>query len=255
MIKKIFFPIFILFLFFTFLAERPVRAASNEVLTLAAASSFSFALKEMVDNFSRSTHSEVRLIFGSSGVLARQIERGAPFDVFISANSAYMDGLAKSGAVRADSVRAFAGGAIVIALSTASGLEIRDLSGLSGKDVKRIAIANPLHAPYGRAAVEALKSAGIWEGVRKKLVYGENVRQTLQFVESGNVDAAIIALSVARREGIRVVPIEAALHGVIVQKAAVVSGTPHRKAAEKFMRYLTGAEGMLVLEKYGFSGP
>ncbi|MFQ5354687.1 MAG: molybdate ABC transporter substrate-binding protein [Thermodesulfobacteriota bacterium] len=255
MTKKPFSWLLISGLFFSLLSGSPVKAAAGDVLTVAAASSFSFALTEIAKDFSRSGQADVRLVFGSSGVLARQIERGAPFDVFVSANSGFMDELVRSNSVEADSVRAFARGRIVIAMLTSSGAEVASLAALSESSVKKMAIANPLHAPYGRAAVEAVKSAGVWEKVREKLVYGENVRQALQFVESGNVDAGIIALSVARRDGLRVVPIDPSFHGPILQSAAVVAAAKDLKAAEEFIRYLTGPEGRPVLEKYGFFVP
>ncbi|MFQ5427609.1 MAG: molybdate ABC transporter substrate-binding protein [Thermodesulfobacteriota bacterium] len=257
MTKKLFLGLLIPGLFLVLLTRSPANAASGEVITVAAASSFSFALTEIAEDFSsaRSNHPAVRLVFGSSGILSRQIERGAPFDVFISANSVFMDELARSNSLRADSVRPFARGRIVLAMLASSGVDVTNPGALSGGGIKKVAIANPLHAPYGRAAVEAMKSAGVWEEVRKKLVYGESVRQTLQFVESGNVDAAIIALSVAKREGIRAVPIDAALHGPILQTAAVLRATTHQKASEEFIQYLTGPQGMLVLEKYGYTSP
>ena len=252
MIKKILLGLVIWAFFSSLLITIPARALAGEVITVAAASSFSFALTEIAAGFSVRGLGKVRLVFGSSGVLARQIERGAPFDVFISANSTFMDELAGSNDVRGDSVRSFARGRVVLAMLTSSGTDVMNLGSLADGEIKKVAIANPLHAPYGRAAVEAMKSAGVWEKVRKKLVYGENVRQTLQFVESGNVDAGIIALSVAKREGLRIVPIDAGLHGVILQSAAVVSATSHPEVAEEFIRYLTGPESQPILEKYGF---
>lgn len=255
MIKKISFVLLTAVLFFISSLEKPACAGGGEVITVAAASSFSFALKEIAEAFSRGNHTAVKLVFGSSGILARQIERGAPFDVFISANKIFIDDLVRHGSVSGGSVRAFADGAIVLAMLRGYSNDLRGLEDLTGKDIGRVAIANPLHAPYGRAAVEALKSAGVWEGVRTKLVYGENVRQTLQFVESGNVDAGIIALSVAKREGIRIVPLDRALHKPILQSVAVVGTTVHKNAAEKFIRYLTGDAAISILKKYGFTRP
>ncbi len=255
MIKKYFPLFFILALLISLLTEPPLLAAPEDSITVAAASSFSFALTEITEDFSASAHVPVRLVFGSSGLLARQIERGAPFDIFISANSAFMENLAKRGAVERASMSSFARGSIVIALPVASRVKVSGLTDLSHGDIKRIAIANPRHAPYGRGAEEALKSLGIWEEIRKKIVYGENVRQTMQFVESGNVEAAVVALSVARRKGIKIVPVKEALYGPIRQSVAIVSSSQQKVAAKKFISYLTGEAARGTLEKYGFSRP
>jgi len=255
MIKKYLRVFFILSFVISLLTATPKLAVADDALTIAAASSFSFALTELAEGFSASTHIPVKLIFGSSGLLARQIERGAPFDVFISANNDFMEDLARRGAVEPASKRSFAEGAIVIALPTAAGVSVREIRDLSRANVKRVAIANPRHAPYGRAAEEALKNSGLWKEIRKKIVYGENVRQTLQFVESGNVDAAIVALSLSRRGGIRVVPVKKSLYGPIRQSVAIVSSSTHGEAAGRFVAYLTGEAAGVVLEKYGFSRP
>ncbi len=261
-IKIILFVFFIVAIFMPFFA-RSVFADEGEVISVAAASSFSYALREIKEGFEAGGNVRVRLIFGSSGLLARQIQGGAPFDVFISANSGFMGDLAQSGAVRADSMRRFATGALVLAIrNEAGGVEVRGLDGLLDKNIRRVAIANPDHAPYGRAAVEAMKKAGLFEKIRKKLVYGENVRQALQFVESGNVTAGFIALSIAPpsperagRRGIRVLSIDQSLYNPIEQTVAVVRSTRHGRSAREFIDYLTGSHGQKVLEKYGFIAP
>ncbi len=251
MFKKIFLSMLMLLVFFP--AAPSAKAAGRGVITVAAASSFSDALLEIKKGFEEGGGAKVRIVFGSSGLLARQIERGAPFDVFISANSGYMDDLARRGAVRKGSVRAFARGVLVIVYHKKRGAaEIKRLVDLLDPGTGRVAIANPEHAPYGRAAVEALKKAGVFEAVRKKLVYGENVRQALQFVESGNAGAGFVALSIAKRRRLGVTVVDESLHGPIVQTVAVVGGTRSAEEAERFVEYLTGPAGRSVLERYGF---
>jgi len=255
MMKKIVTLLAALIVPFIFLSASAVSAADKEVITVAAASSFSYALTEMKAGFEANGRRGVRLVFGSSGLLARQIQGGAPFDVFISANSGFMDDLVNSGAVDADSMRSFARGVLVLAVRNEAGDNIRGLKSLLDKRIRRVAIANPSHAPYGRAAVEALKKMGLLEKIRKKLVYGENVRQALQFVESGNASAGFIALSIAKRPGIKTIVVDPSLYNPIEQTVAVVKTTAHGKAAEEFIDYLTGAEGMRILRKYGFKKP
>ncbi len=249
--RKKFLPLFLLIVIFS--ASPLAKAAGRGMITVAAASSFSDALVEIKKGFESGGGAEVRIVFGSSGLLSRQIERGAPFDVFISANSGYMDDLARRGAVRKDSVRAFARGVLVIIYRRGEGrAEIKGPADLLDAGTDRVAIANPEHAPYGRAAVETLKKAGVFGALRKKLVYGENVRQALQFVESGNAGAGFVALSIAKRGRLGVTVVDEALHAPIVQTAAVVSGTRSAEEAERFVEYLTGPAGRSVLERYGF---
>lgn len=260
--KRISIGFFILTLFTFFFVIPPASAAASEVINVAAASSFSYALKEIKKGFEAEGNVELRIIFGSSGVLMRQIQGGAPFDVFISANIGYMKTLLRAKALRPDSMRRFARGALVLAIrADAEGADhkVNGLDGLLEKNIRKVAIANPEHAPYGRAAVEALKKAGLLNKVRKKLVYGENVRQAMQFVESGNASAGFIALSIAPTDkgagGIRVLSVDPSLYKPIEQTVAVVKTTGHVKAAQEFVDYLTGPAGLKILRKYGFRAP
>lgn len=250
---------FFIFLFFVpalaWSRSRPRRAPREEPIIVAAASSFSYALGDVARGFMAKTHKRVRVVYGSSGLIARQIERGAPFDVFISANSGFMEELARARALRPGSLRKFASGVLVIAYKEGEGRGISDIKGLLDKKIKKVAMANPAHAPYGKAAVEALEKAGLFKKVRKKLVYGENVRQALQFIESGNAGAGFVALSIARGKGIKTIPVDPALYSPIIQTAAVMRSTRHVKEASEFINYLTGPEGLKALEKYGFMRP
>lgn len=230
-------------------------AAEAARLNIAAASDMTFALKEIAASFEKDTGSKLSLTFGSTGMLARQIEEGAPFDAFLSADLKHMEALKKGGHVMADTVTPYARGRIVIAVNSSSGIKAKALEDLASPAIERIAIANPDHAPYGIAAMEALKSAGVWEPVKGRLVYGENIRQALKFVEAGNAQAGIIALSIAGAPGVEYTLIPEGLHRPISQVAAAVRSTGEEKAARRFVKYLSSPEARLILKRYGFSLP
>ena len=188
--------------------------------------------------------------FGASGSLAQQIEHGAPYDVYLSANQLFVKQLADSGRLAKDTVAVYANGRV--ALWSRSG-QIRALADLLKPEVKRIAIANPAHAPYGVAARESLRSQGVWGRVEAKVVYGESVADALQFAQSGNADAAIVAYSQVLGKGGIALP--AVWHAPIAQSGGVVAASKHGDEARKFMRFLAGGEGKAVLRKFGFDTP
>lgn len=221
-------------------------------LTVAAASDLQAAFSEIGQRFTQQTGWDVIFSFGSTGNLATQIEQGAPFDVFAAANVAFVDRLIDSNSVRADSMELYAVGRIVIASSVASGVEVQTLEGLLDPSITHVAIANPDHAPYGLAAREALISAGVWDDLQPKIVYGENVRQTLQFVETGNAEAGIIALSIAESPDITWVLIDDALHNPLLQAIVAVSERPHEAQAREFIDFVMSDEGQEILASYGF---
>ncbi|HAO94164.1 MAG: molybdate ABC transporter substrate-binding protein [Deltaproteobacteria bacterium GWB2_55_19] len=242
------------FAFALFFLLLPATASGKErTLTIAAASDLSYALKEIAAGFEKDTGIRPVMSFGSTGLLARQIAEGAPFDVFLSADLRYMEKLKDLESVDRDTVEVYARGRIAVAVK--EGADLPSIKDLAGPSVKKIAIANPAHAPYGRAAEEAMKSAGVWEAVRHKLVFGENIRQALQFVESGNAEAGIIALSIAGTPGISYAPIEESLHRPISQALGVVSSSTKKGEAARFIAYLKGPKGSAILKKYGFALP
>lgn len=232
----------------------PAAAFGKErAITIAAASDLSYALKEIAVGYEKDTGVRPVISFGSTGLLARQIAEGAPFDLFLAADIRYMEKLRDIEGVDKDTVEVYARGRIVVAVK--EGADLPSIKDLAGPGVKKIAIANPAHAPYGRAAEEALKSAGVWEAVRAKLVFGENIRQALQFVESGNAEAGVIALSIAGAPGISHAPIEESLHRPISQALGVVSSSTKKGEAARFIAYLKGPKGSAILKKYGFALP
>ncbi len=224
-------------------------------LSIAAASDLQLALPEVIAAFERQIPAvRVRPAFGASGTLARQIEQGADFDVFLSANRKFVDDLAASGRVRTESVRSYAIGTLVLAVPSKS--SVAKFADLSLPEVRQIAIANPVTAPYGTAGREALQSAGLWESLQPKIVTAGTVRQALQYVESGNVDAALVGrASVAANSSVKTIPVDRALYKPIVQGLGIVSGTQSLDAASAFSKFLEGPPGQAILGRFGFASP
>ncbi|PYM59424.1 MAG: molybdate ABC transporter substrate-binding protein [Candidatus Rokuibacteriota bacterium] len=224
-------------------------------ITVYAASDLDMAFREVKPIFEKATGTRVTLVMGSTGNLAKQIEHGAPADVFFAANASFVDDLQTAGAVIPQTRALYAQGRIVLATPTKSTVVVRELADLLKPEVRRVAIANPAHAPYGRAAQEALESAGVWERLKPKLVYGENIRHTLQFVETGAVEAGIVALSVAGVPDVRYVPIDPKLHKPLNQVAAVVKRSARPELGVAFIQFLNGPEGRPIMKRYGFFLP
>lgn len=234
------------------------REAANEQrneITIAAASDLTPAFEELGRSFEAETGIKVVYSFGSTGNLARQIENGAPMDLFAAANVEYINGLEQKGLIIPGTKALYARGRITLWTRADSTLKIEKLEDLARADVKRIGIANPEHAPYGMAAREAFQSAGIWDALKDKLVLGENVRMTLQFAETGNVDAAIVALSLSVQSKGRWVLVPEDLHKPLDQALAVIKGTKHEQQARQFAAFVNGPQGRIVMRKYGFILP
>jgi molybdate transport system substrate-binding protein len=224
-------------------------------LVVSAASDLTPAFQELGTVFQRSTGTAVTFNFGSTGQLAQQIEQGAPVDVFAAANVQFVDELERKGRIVPATKRLYAQGRITLWRRSDSPLQLETLADLVRPEVRRVAIANPEHAPYGVAAREALQSAGLWDRLQPKLVLGENVSQTLQYAETGNVDAAIVALSLSTQSSGRWTLIPADLHKPLHQALAVVSGTPREMRAREFAEFVVATEGRAVMRKYGFILP
>lgn len=236
-------------------AAPPWAIPPDDPLTVFAAADLAQPFGELAPTFERARGIPVRMVFGSSGSLALQIEHGAPADLFFAANVAFVDGLRAKGLTVAGSQRVYARGHLVLASPARAGRAIGSLADLRRAGVGRIAIANPETAPYGKAAREALERSRLWSVVRSRIVYGENARHTLQLVQSGAVDAAILSATAAREPGIRTVPIDERLHAPIDQAAAVIAASPRQREAREFLAFVVGAEGRTVMARYGFSLP
>jgi molybdate transport system substrate-binding protein len=226
----------------------------HETIKVAAAADLAFAFKQIGELYEKKTGDKVSFSFGSTGLLAKQIAEGAPFDVFAAANVSFVDDVVKAGACSGDTKTLYARGRIVLFTTKSAPSHPQKLEELTDAKYAKIAIANPDHAPYGQAAREAMQKAGIWDAVSKKVVYGENVQQTLQFAQSGNADVSIVALSLATVTEGTYVPIDPSLHAPIDQ-ALVVCGTAHTQAAKAFTALVGSPEGRAVIKRYGFLLP
>ncbi len=224
-------------------------------LTVSAAADLTPAFEELGRLFEQETGVKVSFNFGSTGQLEQQIESGAPVDLFAAANVAFIEELEKKNLILPDTKALYAEGRVAIWTRSDSPLRIERLEDLARADVRKIAIANPEHAPYGVAAREALQSAGVWEVVRPKLVFGENVTQTLQYAETGNVDAAIVALSISIGAGGRWTLVPQQAHRPLKQALAVIKGTRHEAEARRFAAFINSPQGRAVMRKYGFILP
>jgi molybdate transport system substrate-binding protein len=232
----------------------PPVANPND-LTVAAAADLAPAFEELGRAFQATHKIKVVFSFGSTGMLAKQIENGAPMDLFAAANMEYIDELDRQGLIVSGTKAIYARGRITLWTQKDSLQRIEKISDLTRPEVKRIAIANPDHAPYGTAAREALQRAGIWESVKSKLVYGENIRQTLQYAETGNVEVAIVALSLSLRSEGQWFLIPEELHNPLDQALAVIKGTKSEREAREFAEFVMGSQGRVIMKKYGFTLP
>jgi molybdate transport system substrate-binding protein len=234
--------------------------AAAQNLTVAAASDLQAVLPAIASRFESDTGRRITLTFGSSGNFFTQIQNGAPFDVFLSADSEYPRRLEQAGLAERGSLTQYATGRLVLWTRNDSGVDVRlGLSVLADARVRKIAIANPAHAPYGRAAVAALRQAGVYDRVQPKLVLGENISQAAQFAESGNADVGILALSLALTPTLKsagaYVEIPSTLHPPIEQAAVVLAASKQKALARQFVSTLTQPEAARTLQTFGFSPP
>ncbi|MDT8068541.1 MAG: molybdate ABC transporter substrate-binding protein [Terriglobia bacterium] len=234
--------------------------APAQQLTVAAAADLQFAFRDLGGQFEKQTGIPVRVTYGSSGNFTTQIENGAPFDLFFSADVQYPQKLISEGYAEPGSLYRYADGKLVLWVPNGSKIDLsKGLLALLDPSVHKIAIANPKHAPYGRAAVAAMKSAGVYEKVESKLVLGENISQTAQFVQSGTADMGLVALSLAVSPGMRnsgrYAEVPAKDYPAIEQGAAIVKQSKQKAAAAKFLQFMKTGTARRILEKYGFVVP
>jgi len=231
-----------------------------QTLRVAAAADLQFAMKDMGSEFEKKTGTKVEISYGSSGNFRAQIENGAPFDVFFSADAQYPEQLVAAGVADGQSLFVYAQGHLVLWAPAGAHLRLaeRGFEGLKDPRVGKIAIANPEHAPYGRAAVAALQKAGLYDQLKGKLVYGENISQAAQFTQSGSAQAGIIALSLTFAESMRSgerweIPRE--LYPPLQQEAVIIKASPNQSAAKGFLEFVKSEEGRKILSKYGLTPP
>jgi molybdate transport system substrate-binding protein len=235
----------------------PPFVLAQEPITVAAASDLSFALPDLARQFEQQTGHPVRTVFGSSGNLFAQIQNGAPYDVFLSANTSYPKKLLETGQAVAGSYHTYAVGRLALYTRADSPLDLDTLGirALLAPSVHRIAIANPEHAPYGMAAVAALRHFGMYDRLKPELVLGENVSQAAQFVLSGNAQVALTALSVAQAQNGIFALVPADAHPPIEQAVVVIQSSAHLQVARSFVRFLASPEAQTILQRFGFQLP
>lgn len=232
--------------------------AHAEKITVAAAADLKFAMDEIVAGFKKShLNKEVEVIYGSSGKFHTQIQQGAPYDLYFSADIGFPRELAKNG-FAASEVKPYAVGRIVL-WSAEMNAGKMTLSSLTDPRISRIAIANPKHAPYGKRAEEALRASGLWDKLQPKLVFGENIAHTAQFVQTGNAQVGIIALSLAlnpelsKKGGYYLVPDN--LHNPLEQGYIITKLGANKPLAKQFADYMSSRDARKVMTKYGFVLP
>jgi molybdate transport system substrate-binding protein len=228
-----------------------------EELSIAAASDLTPAFQEIAKAYQKDTGNTLRLSFGSSGNFFVQIQNGAPFDIYFSADIEFPRKLEAAGLTEPGTLWKYATGRIVLWVRNGSKLDLsQGLNVLLDPSIKKIAIANPKHAPYGRAAEAALRSAGIHESIADKLVLGENISQAAQFVDSGNADVGILALSLAMAPATsprgRYFAVDSKLYPPIEQGAVVLSSSKKKDLGKQFLAFLKRPGTQSILHKYGF---
>jgi molybdate transport system substrate-binding protein len=233
-------------------------SAHAEKIAVAAAADLKFAMDEIVAAFKQANPAdEVEVIYGSSGKFHTQIQQGAPYDLYFSADIAFPRELAKNGLAATD-VKPYAFGRIVLWSASLDATQMT-LASLTDPKITRIAIANPKHAPYGKRAEEALRASGLWEQVEPKLVYGENIAHTAQFVQTGNAQVGIIALSLAvspelaKRGGYWLIPDK--LHEPLEQGTIITKRAEGNALAKRFADYMGSKPARAVMTHYGFALP
>jgi len=224
-------------------------------LQIAAASDLQQALPKLADRFRGASGITTSITFGASGQLAEQIRQGAPFDIFLSANESFVQGLASAGLIKPESVHPYARGTLVLAVYPEMAAKVRSVSDLTKPEVKKIALANPATAPYGKAGKQALERAGLWDELRPKIVVAESVRQALLYAQKGDAEAALVGRAIAGVPEIRPFEVDPKLYDPIIQALGVVSASARTGDAERFARFIEETEGQSVLKEFGFAPP
>jgi len=232
--------------------------AFSQELGIAAAADLRPALDEIAPKFKATSGITVRVSYGSSGNFFQQLQNGAPFDVFLSANVDYPKKLEQAGLVTHGTYFEFARGSVVLMVPHDSKVDLSEgMHVLLTPAVRKIAIADPSHAPYGQAAVAAIKAAGIYNWVAPHLVTGENVSQAASFVLSGGADAAIVAksLALAAAERVRFAEIPLSQYPPLLQAMVVLKSSKNQQGAARFEAYMKGDEAKGILQRNGFAIP
>lgn len=251
LISSLLISIFIFTLCISVIAEE--KNLNNTEIIVAAAADLTGAFTEIGNIFEKQNKCKVIFTFGSTGTLSEQIENGAPFDIFAAANVSAIEKLDKNGKIISDTVQIYAIGRIGIVTKKVAKFKIKEFHDLLKPEIKKIAIANPDHAPYGLAAKQSMESAKILEQLKDKMVYGKNIQEALTYITTGNADAGIIALSLYDKNEVNLLLIDDKMHKPLKQVMAVVKGAKHEALARQFIKYVNSREGREIMKKYGFS--
>jgi molybdate transport system substrate-binding protein len=235
--------------------QPPDSSSASVTLTVSAAASLNQVLPAIANLWEQETGNQAIVNFGSTGQLAQQIERGAPVDLFVAADKKSIEDLETKALVFSETKRLYGVGRITLWQREDSSFDIKELQDLTQPEIERVAIANPNHAPYGIAAKQALESIGIWEEIQPKLVLGENIRQTQHYAETGNVDVAIVALSLSLNRPGQWLLISEDLHQPIEQMLVVPKTAQHPEMAEQFALFINSPKSRPFMQKHGLILP
>lgn len=227
----------------------------SQSLIIAAASNLTDALAEIGPRFTSKTGIRVVFSFGSTADLAKQIENGAPFDVFAAADTEHVEQLELKGLLTPGTRALYARGRLVMWLPPGNNLKAERIQDITAKEFERIAIAKPDVAPYGRAAVESLRALGIWNEIEARVIYGQNVSQTKQYAATGNAEVAFIPLALVKPGEGSYLEVSEESHRPIDQALGIIKDSTKQAAARQFVDFLLSAEGQEILAKNGYNKP
>lgn len=228
---------------------------SAQEITVAAAANLTDAFEEVAKQFTAEMGVRVRFSFGATADLAKQIENGAPFDVFVAADVEHVEELDGKGLLTPGTRSLYARGRLVLWTPPGSRAQISSIEDLTRPEVTHIAVAKPDVAPYGKATVEALRALNLWQQAEPKVVYAQNVSQTKQFASSGNAEVAFLPLALMKPGEGRYVEVDERLHQPIDQALGVVKASGKQEAARRFTDFVLGEKGQRILEQYGYRHP
>jgi molybdate transport system substrate-binding protein len=230
----------------------PAAETPKAEITVAAAANLTEVAQALGSEFEAQTKIHPVFSIGSTAQLTSQIENSAPFDVFLAADAEHVDKLDREGLLAPGSGAVYAVGVLALWIPPSSQAHVKKLEDLKSGEVRVIALANPKLAPYGAAAVEALQHAGIWDRVKAKIVYADNISMAKQYGTSKNADAVFTAYSLVLKEAGDVIQVDEALHQPIVQKLCVVARSQHRDSAQSFTGFVLNGPGRAILARYGY---
>jgi len=222
---------------------------------VAAASNLTEVAAKLGEKFEAETKIHCTFSFGSTAQLTQQIENGAPFDLFVSADAAHVEELEKMGLLAEDGRQRYATGVLVLWIPPGSKASVTRIEDVTRPEVRVIAVAKPELAPYGKAAVESLQHTGIWEVAKDKVVYAENISMARQYGTSGNADAVFTAKSLVLNDGGKVLDVDDALHAPLTQELGVLAKSPHVAGARRFVAFLRNGTGLGILKAAGYRVP